>query len=1063
MSTRNVRSTRNGRLALVAVMSLAAFAPVAFGQAPQDQGYRTGIGLLNRGLNDLAAVEFRKYLEEQPEGAQAVNARYSLAVCLSRMGKHEEARPLLDVVVKEKAFEFTPDALLLLAQCALSAGDEARAVEVLKDLQGRFGEFKQLDRAAALLGESLYRLGEFDEAAKVLVEVGKRWPKSGVVERAELFAAMAESAAGDAMGAAERAARLRAGAPKGEYALNAALVEARCRQQLKELEAAATLFEVASAGKGAMRAEALLGLAEVSRARGDLSRTEKALEDAEKAGLAGALREWWTLERGKFLFQRGDAAGAAKAFREVRKSSDVGVQAEAAYWAGRVQVKQGKFAEAVANLESAAERFAESPLVADMLFERAGALSQSGDDEGALAAWEQWRTRFKAHELMPEALIGQAWAAHRLGRFDASAQLVDTLVSKHADRKGLETVELLVAENAFARNQFAQALTAYGAFVEHHPSSAHAWRGEVRRTMCLLNLDLDEEAAGALSNALAGAGTQDAGLRRVAITAVADKLFGKGQWAGAEAWFGRLASEEVSGEDKLEALLRQAISVERQERYADALPLLGKVAAEGAGSAQARQARFERGQCLLQLGRLDEAKGELEWVVGAEEGEAGDSLRVHARRHLAAIASKQGRHEEAAGLLAGLSMEGAGASKLELGNAYVAAEKYEEAVAAFTAYVESGAVKDVEKARALRAIAMNRVGRHEEAVTELRTVARAAGLDAETKASAGYELALGLRALKKDAEAGAVLGGLVKDAPSRMGAYARLDLAQMELKAGRLEAALGLLDQCLGATESLAAGDAAVIRERGTYLRGSCLLQMGRAKEAAGALAKFGEAFPKSSLMGAARLVRGEALLASGDAREAAKELELAAESEGAEVRASAELRLGDAWGACQEWGKSERAFTGFLEKASDSPLWFQARFGQGWARENQGRYEPAIEAYREVVARHDGATAARAQFQIGECLYAQKKLEAAVTEFLKTDVLYAYPEWSAAALYEAGRCLEEAGRGEDAAAQFEDLIKRFPETRWAKLAGERKQASVPAAVPGRGTAGSPTAPADGG
>ena len=77
--------------------------------------------------------------------------------------------------------------------------------------------------------------------------------------------------------------------------------------------------------------------------------------------------------------------------------------------------------------------------------------------------------------------------------------------------------------------------------------------------------------------------------------------------------------------------------------------------------------------------------------------------------------------------------------------------------------------------------------------------------------------------------------------------------------------------------------------------------------------------------------------------------------------------------------------------------------------------------------------------------------------ELLKTDVLFEYPEWSAAAVYEAGRCLAEMGRGEDAHKQFEDVVKRFPETRWAGMAKERLEAKVLAAVPGREKAAVPT------
>jgi TolA-binding protein len=129
--------------------------------------------------------------------------------------------------------------------------------------------------------------------------------------------------------------------------------------------------------------------------------------------------------------------------------------------------------------------------------------------------------------------------------------------------------------------------------------------------------------------------------------------------------------------------------------------------------------------------------------------------------------------------------------------------------------------------------------------------------------------------------------------------------------------------------------------------------------------------------------------------------------------------------------------------------MWFQARFGVGWALENEGRLDEAVEAYRAVVKRHQGPTAARAQFQIGECLYSQKKYVEAVRELLKVDIHYAYPEWSAAALYEAGRCFQEMGDPVDARRQFEQVRQQHADTHWAQLAGERLGELARTSLPG--------------
>ena len=102
------------------------------------------------------------------------------------------------------------------------------------------------------------------------------------------------------------------------------------------------------------------------------------------------------------------------------------------------------------------------------------------------------------------------------------------------------------------------------------------------------------------------------------------------------------------------------------------------------------------------------------------------------------------------------------------------------------------------------------------------------------------------------------------------------------------------------------------------------------------------------------------------------------------------------------------------------------------------------------MVQRHKGVTAARAQFQIGECLFAQRKLDEAVRELLKVDILYAYPEWSAAALYEAGRCFEQMGKPVEARAQYKTVSAKYSGTRWAELATQRLAAVTSGNLPGR-------------
>ena len=151
-----------------------------------------------------------------------------------------------------------------------------------------------------------------------------------------------------------------------------------------------------------------------------------------------------------------------------------------------------------------------------------------------------------------------------------------------------------------------------------------------------------------------------------------------------------------------------------------------------------------------------------------------------------------------------------------------------------------------------------------------------------------------------------------------------------------------------------------------------------------------------------------------------------------------------------QRWAKSETVFGDYLRRFADGEHWYQAQFGIGWARENQKRFPEAVRAYRKVVNGHQGPSAARAQFQIGECLFAQSKFDEAVRELIKVDILYPYPDWSAAALFEAGRCFEKLNKTAEAIDHFRQVDKRFNETRWATMASQRLSELSRTSLPGK-------------
>ena len=77
----------------------------------------------------------------------------------------------------------------------------------------------------------------------------------------------------------------------------------------------------------------------------------------------------------------------------------------------------------------------------------------------------------------------------------------------------------------------------------------------------------------------------------------------------------------------------------------------------------------------------------------------------------------------------------------------------------------------------------------------------------------------------------------------------------------------------------------------------------------------------------------------------------------------------------------------------------------------------------------------------IGETYFHQESYEAAIAAYLRVEILFAYPQWQAGALLQAGKCQEHLGRWKDAAETYARQIQAYPDTEYtdeAKPAVER-------------------------
>ena len=154
--------------------------------------------------------------------------------------------------------------------------------------------------------------------------------------------------------------------------------------------------------------------------------------------------------------------------------------------------------------------------------------------------------------------------------------------------------------------------------------------------------------------------------------------------------------------------------------------------------------------------------------------------------------------------------------------------------------------------------------------------------------------------------------------------------------------------------------------------------------------------------------------------------------------QALALYRSGECAAALEQWAESLKLHQQVLAQFPDFELKAEARYGVGWAFQQQNKLPEAIAQYEKVTEETDTETAAKARFMIGECYFAQKDHKTASKQFLKAAFAYGHKEWSAMSFFEAARCFEVLADVAQAKNCYQQMIEKYPEH--AKVPDARKR-----------------------
>ena len=134
------------------------------------------------------------------------------------------------------------------------------------------------------------------------------------------------------------------------------------------------------------------------------------------------------------------------------------------------------------------------------------------------------------------------------------------------------------------------------------------------------------------------------------------------------------------------------------------------------------------------------------------------------------------------------------------------------------------------------------------------------------------------------------------------------------------------------------------------------------------------------------------------------------------------------------------RELNAHRQRYPESERLLEVDFSLGISLRALGRHPSAIQALRRVTSAHRGETAARAQYEIGECFRDQNDHESALSEYLKVRFIYGHDEWVAASMYRAGECFDKLGQPDRAKTAFAELAEKYPDSPWtARRNGKTK------------------------
>ena len=993
--------------------------------------FAVAVGFQNQKLYEPAIDEWQAFLKKFPQDPRGDKASHYLGTCQLQAKQYPAAAATFEnVATKFPKFELLDQSLLNLgtawyshAQETKKPADYDKAELAFARMLKQFPKSTFAGRALFYRGESLYQQNKLKEAAASYDTLVKSFPNDELLADAQYALGIAQEAMqqGDA-------AQATFVAFQSKFPKHALATEVRMRQ--------AELLFAKGDFAAAQSQFALVGAVnEFSLADTAVLRQARCLYELGKYDEAGDL--YWNVPRLFTKTKHYDTAvlAGAKCFYLVGKYAparsglervagrDVPEAAEAKQWIARSFLKEKNPEQALKVLDDALKLHATDPAFPQLVLARIDALYElPARRKETVAAYGDFARKYPQHELASQAQYMAALTALDLDEHAAAKASSTAFLTAYPNDKLVPDVQFIGAEARLLLTEYADAELQYKAFLRRAPTHANAPQARVRLGLALQLSNKHAEALTALESAQAE--LKDPALRSESLAIMGRSQAAQEQFEKAAQSFERSLQAKPDRDQTDQTMIALADAYRRAGKQPEATARLQQLAKSFPKSPLVEEASFRLGEAAYAAGEFDQSlvqysKVVRDWPTGTFAAHAQYGLGwTHFKRNgfplaveaMTTLATKYAKSELA---IKGLYVRAM--ARYQLG-------EFAAAVTDIDLFLLSKPPKtDALDAQYLLGLALAGQQKFEEAAKTyasiLATDPKYAGAD-----KVAYELGWSYVELGQKPQSIAAFLRLAKDYPeSPLAVESLFRVGESHYEAGEFA------DASKAYAEAQSKNATGEIAEKVVHKLGWSHLKAEKLKEASDSFTAQLKNFPEGKLAGDAEFLLGECQFKQRQWKPALARYAGVIAAKHPTYHALAIYRSGECAAAQEQWAESLKLHQQVLDQFPNFELRPEARYGVGWALQQQDKLTEAVAQYEKVTEETDTETAAKARFMIGEAYFAQKNHKEATKHFLKAAFAYGHKEWSAMAYFEAARCFEVLKDVPQAKNCYQQMLDKYP------------------------------------